>query len=102
MIRGTTPTFKLKLKDTSVDLTKADNVYVSFSQKSVRLLKTGEDLDVSEHGIDVYLTQAESLKFLADDVVDIQANWTYDDGSRACSNIVTISVGKNLIGRVLE
>lgn len=101
MIRGTTPTFKLRLKDTSIDLTKADNIYVSFSQKSVRLMKSGEDLEVNENEVDVYLTQEESLKFV-DGEVEIQINWTYDDGSRACTNIVTINVSKNLIGRVLE
>lgn len=101
MIRGTTPTFKLRLKDTSIDLTKADNIYVSFSQKSVRLMKSGEDLEVNGNEVDVYLTQEESLKFV-DGEVEIQINWTYDDGSRACTNIVTINVSKNLIGRVLE
>lgn len=101
MIRGTTPTFKLRLKDTSIDLTKADNIYVSFSQKSVRLMKSGEDLEVNGNEVDVYLTQEDSLKFV-DGEVEIQINWTYDDGSRACTNIVTINVSKNLIGRVLE
>lgn len=101
MIRGTTPTFKLRLKDTSIDLTKADNIYVSFSQKSVRLMKSGEDLEVNGNEVDVYLTQEESLKFV-DGEVEIQINWTYDDGSRACTNIVTINVSKNLIGSVLE
>lgn len=101
MIRGTTPTFKLRLKDTSIDLAKADNIYVSFSQKSVRLMKSGEDLEVNGNEVDVYLTQEESLKFV-DGEVEIQINWTYDDGSRACTNIVTINVSKNLIGRVLE
>ena len=101
MIRGTTPTFKLRLKDTSIDLTKADNIYVSFSQKSVRLMKSGEDLEVNGNEVDVYLTQEESLKFV-DGEVEIQINWTYDDGSRACTNIVSINVSKNLIGRVLE
>ena len=101
MIRGTTPTFKLRLKDTSIDLTKADNIYVSFSQKSVRLMKSGEDLEVNGNEVDVYLTQEESLK-VVDGEVEIQINWTYDDGSRACTNIVTINVSKNLIGRVLE
>lgn len=101
MIRGTTPTFKLRLKDTSIDLTKADNIYVSFSQKSVRLMKSGEDLEVNGNEVDVYLTQEESLKFV-DGEVEMQINWTYDDGSRACTNIVTINVSKNLIGRVLE
>lgn len=47
MIRGTTPTFILKLKDASVDLTKAANVYVSFSQGNIKIIKSGDDLTVS-------------------------------------------------------
>lgn len=102
MIRGTTPTFQLKLKDETVDLTQTNNVYVTFSQQNVKINKDGEDLDVFPHQVDVYLTQEESLKFKADANIDIQLNWTYDDGSRACTNIISIYVGKNLIGKVLE
>ena len=107
IIRGTTPTFKLSLP-ASVDLTKANNIYVSFSQQSVKIVKSGEDLEVSAHEVDVYLTQEESLKFVCytydgkSNPVDIQLNWTYDDGSRACSTIVSVNVGRNLIGKVLD
>lgn len=102
MIRGTTPTFILKLKDASVDLTKAANVYVSFSQGNIKIIKSGDDLTVSPLEVDVYLTQAESLRFNGNSTLNIQLNWTYDDGSRACSNIVSTDVGINLIGKVLE
>ena len=100
MVRGTTPTFRLYLNDEYVDLTQAVNVYVSFEQKDVLITKTGEDLDITENEVDVYLSQAETLKFIKGDV-EIQLNWTYLDGRRACSNIITIEVDKNLIGDVL-
>lgn len=101
MVRGTTPTFKLYLDDEYVDLTQAVNVYVSFKQKDTLITKTGEDIEVREDEVDVYLSQAETLKFIKGDV-EIQLNWTYLDGRRACSNIITIEVDKNLIGDVLE
>ena len=99
MIRGTTPTFKLKI-DPSVDLTEAENVYVSFSQQNVTLVKTGEDISVTAHEVDVYLSQEETLKFNVGNL-GIQLNWTYEGGQRACTNIVSVVVGANLIGKVL-
>ena len=101
MIRGTTPTFKLTLTDTSVDLTQAQNVYASFSQANVKIVKTGEDLDVMPQEVDVYLTQEESLRFTTG-TLNIQLNWTYAGGQRACTNIINVDVGTNLIGKVLE
>lgn len=100
MVRGTTPTFKLYLDDEYVDLTQAVNVYVSFKQKDTLITKTGEDIEVREDEVDVYLNQEETLKFIKGSV-EIQLNWTYLDGRRACSNIITIEVDKNLIGDVL-
>ena len=100
MVRGTTPTFRLYLNDEYVDLTQAVNVYVSFKQKDTLITKTGEDLDITENEVDVYLSQAETLKFIKGDA-EIQLNWTYLDGRRACSNIITIEVDINLIGDVL-
>ena len=101
MIRGTTPTFILKISDASVDLTKVTNIYASFSQNNVKIVKTGEDLVVAPQEVDVYLTQEETLRFVAG-TLNIQLNWTYQGGQRACTNIVGVNVGINLIGRVLE
>jgi len=101
MVRGTTPTFRLCLNDEYVDLTQAVNVYVSFEQKDVLITKTGEDLEILTDEVDVYLSQSETLKFIKGNV-EIQLNWTYLDGRRACSNIITIEVDRNLIGDVLE
>lgn len=100
MIRGTTPTFQLKLVGEEVDLTQANNVYATFKQEQVDITKTGEDIEVSSNQVDVYLSQAETLSFRAGTVY-VQLNWTYDDGRRACSNIISINVGKNLIGSEL-
>lgn len=101
MIRGTTPTFTLTISDNNVDLTQALNVYATFKQMGVELTKTGEDLDISAREVDVYLSQAETLKF-SSGTLQIQLNWTYSGGQRACSTIVSITVENNLIGSVLE
>lgn len=101
MIRGTTPTFQLKLKDDSIDLTAAENVYATFKQGSKIVTKTGEDIVVNPHRVDVYFSQEETLKFRTGRL-EIQLNWTYNDGSRACTKIVSKSVNRNLIERVLQ
>lgn len=101
MIRGTTPTFQLKITDDSVDLTQALNVYATFKQLGFQIDKSGEDIEVYEKQVDVFLSQEETLQF-GDGNLEVQLNWTYGDGSRAASNIKTIQVTKNLIGSVLE
>lgn len=99
MIRGTTPTFELTVEDT-VDLTEASNVYATFRARNKTLTKTGEDLNITAHQVDVYFNQEESLSFLSG-FIEVQLNWTYSNGSRACSNVVKISVGDNLLPEVL-
>ena len=101
MVRGTTPTFQLKITDDSVDLTQALNVYATFKQLGFQIDKSGEDIEVYEKQVDVFLSQEETLQF-AEGNVEVQLNWTYADGTRAATRIKQIDVGKNLIGRVLE
>lgn len=101
MIRGTTPTFVLTLEDENVDLTLAENVYVTFSQLPLVITKTGDDLEVSKNEVDVYLSQEETLSFVAS-TLEIQVNWTYSEGKRASSDIARIHLERNLINEVLE
>ena len=100
MTRGTTPTFTLTLPET-VDLSLAAKVYATFKQDTKKLTKTGDDITVGSHTVDVFLSQEETLSFYGGDV-EVQLNWTYDDGKRACTNIVTIHVLKNLEAVVLQ
>lgn len=101
MIRGTTPTFKLTLNDETVDLTQALNVYATFKQLNTLITKSGVDIEVTANEVDVYLSQAETLQF-SEGYIDVQLNWTYTDGRRACSNIIKVAIGRNLINEVLE
>ena len=99
MTRGTTPTFILTLP-VDVDLTTANNVYATFQQGLTKLTKTGDALTIEGNIVNVFLSQKETLSFYGGSV-EIQLNWTYADGKRACTNIVTVPVNKNLIGEVL-
>ena len=101
MYRATTPTFILTVPDT-YDLTECSNIYATFQQQNgVSLTKSGEDLDISAHEVDVYLDQAETLLFKAG-AVNIQLNFTFPGGQRACTDIVKIPMKENLLPEVLS
>ena len=100
MIRGTTPTFELKITDNTVDLTQATNVYATFAQWGKTITKTGNDIDVTAQQVDVYFSQADSLSF-SSGTIEVQLNWTDTDGSRAATNIIKVVIGDNLLPEVL-
>ena len=97
---GTTPTFTLTFTEQDLDLTQAAHVYVDISG-AVDIEKSDGDLTVEEKQISVYLTQAETLS-LGVGNVQIQANWTGVNGTRAASEIVSYYMGSNLLPRVVE
>ena len=101
---GTTPTFVLTV---AADLSEAAHVYATFNG-STTITKTGDDLTIEPitgetpaTAVSVFLSQAETLA-LSQGTVQIQVNWTFDDGSRAASDIVSYSFGANLLGKVVE
>ena len=100
MVQATTPTFILTLPDT-VDLSQAANIYFTLRQKNVLVEKASDDLTVDGQTVSVYLSQAETLQ-LVSGAAQIQLNWTYANGSRACSNIVSVQVTENLLKEVVE
>lgn len=103
MYKGTTPTFTLTLPE-EVDLTTAQNVYVTFEKGKKELRKTDTDLVVTTNVIEVYLTQEETLSFPSGDVA-LQVNWTYiQDGvkKRAATEIVKVNMRTNIEDRVLD
>ena len=99
--RGTTPTYVLTFNDDTLDLTAANNVYVTFKKNSKTLTKTGEDITVAEKQIEVYLTQQETLSFSTGGV-KVQANWTTVGGRRASSEVVTVGLSEQLLEKVIE
>ena len=103
MYKGITPTFTLTLPE-SVDLSTATNVYVTFADRKGTALarKTGDELEIDENVVSIYLDQSETLKFPG--TIYIQINWTYNEGERvkrACSEIVSAQFSNNLEPRVL-
>lgn len=98
--RFTTPTIILTFTDAELDLTSAKNVYVTFHSGVNTFTKTGDDLQVSEKQISVFLTQAETGRFK--DTAEVQANWTGNGGVRYQSDIQSLPVDKNLLERIVE
>ena len=108
MIRGTTPTFTFTINSQTLDLTEAQNVYVTIRQGSNEITKTGEDLDVSATVVSVFLSQEESLDLKETVDAEVQINWTYLDPvdntriRRAATKTKSIKVTKQLLKRVIE
>ncbi|MBQ2452333.1 MAG: hypothetical protein II276_02615 [Bacteroidales bacterium] len=100
MVQATTPTFVLTLPN-DVDPSDFANIYFTLRQKNVLIEKTGTDLTIDGQTVSVYLSQAETLQ-LVSGAAQIQLNWTYANGSRACSNIVSVQVTENLLKEVVE
>lgn len=106
MIRATTPTFTFTVKSTTLDLSEADNIYVTLAQGSRTITKTGEDIEFTQpRTVAVWLTQEESLS-LVEGSMDVQLNWTYTDANskvrRAATKTKTIQITKQLLKRVIE
>lgn len=88
--RGTTPTYILQLPE-DIDLTMADHVIVTFSDANYRKLieKTDSELQISQHEVEVYLSQAETLSFPLGSVL-VQLNFTFTEGSKVKRLATTI------------
>lgn len=104
MFRGVTPTYTFRAPE-GLDMTQARKIWVTFSTPDEReiLTKTGDDVTVTEHTVQVYLTQNETLRFPTSKV-KVQLNWIYQDGlreKRASSNKFTINTENNLKNEVL-
>ena len=97
MFRGTTPILTLTFPE-GTDFSGA-NVYVSFSDENRNELMRITDMGIDANVISLFLTQEETLALPRR--VLVQVNWTYGDGTRACSNIVGFDTKKNLIDEVL-
>lgn len=75
-------------------------MYFALKQGCVLLEKSGSDLTIEPNTVYVAFSQAETLR-LTTGMARIQLNWTYADGTRACSNIVSVNVLQNLMMEVL-
>lgn len=99
MVQATTPTFVLTLPE-EVDLSQASNIYFTLRQKGVQINKTVDEIVIDGQTVSVYLSQSETISIQAG-IAQLQLNWTYANGARACSNIVSVPVSENLLKRVI-
>ena len=97
-MQGLTPTITVTVGN-DIDLTEAAHIYVSFKQGK-KLLKLTDGFDVTEHQVDIYLEQADTLSFDPGSV-EIQLNWTFSSGQRAATKPVVLSVAPNHLLEVL-
>ena len=103
MVQGTTPTFVLTLPS-DVDLTDATNIYFTVTQvgqPNISVTKHGNDINIEGNQVSIFLSQAETLQF-CEGFVEVQLNWVYSTGERACTKVVRIKVEKNLLKRVIS
>ena len=109
MIRATTPTILARIRD--VDLTAANEVFVTIRQYGQEITLTGEDIDVTKvteddktrTEITFHLTQLTSLS-LREGKAEIQVNWLYvRDGEllRGATKFTCFPIDKQILARVL-
>lgn len=95
--RGTTPTHIFK---TSVDLTNAQELYLTYKQDTVRIEKTLDDVIIEpvnddeqfQSLIKVTLSQADTLALQAGEFVDIQARVKFPNEKAIASDILNVPV----------
>lgn len=119
MVRATTPTITLIIKDTSVDLTAATNVYATLSDSQdelrgcpvmcpnhFKITLTGEDIEVEQRKVKCWLSQEQSLQLTPGQPLYAQLNWTYVDSGgrtqRAATSIGKIMITKQLLCEVIS
>ena len=100
MVQATTPTFILTLPST-IDLSTAEHVVFSVEQDFVSIHKDESNMTINENVVTVSLDQDDTVS-LSKGFAKIQLNWTYADGSRACSVIKEIPVSANLYKDVIS
>ena len=98
----TTPVIDLRID--GHDLSGADAVYVTFSNKarnvSLTLDSPTVSADTSGTTVSVHLTQAQAGMFWYNEDVDVEVNWT-DGDERYATDIATVAWKENLIKEVI-
>lgn len=99
MIRGTTPTLKVKIN--GVDLNRFTSLYFTIKQHNIEVTKQIEDMQFEGDNIlSVFLQQEDTLK-LHRGYAYVQVRGTVDYYIAVASNIKMISVDEILKGGVI-
>lgn len=100
MIRGTTPTFELKVPIDKLDISTITDLLIPIAQRNeVLVLKDMNDvvIDTTTNSIGVYLSEAETLSF---DVGNAEIQLIYWIGDvKAASNVTAFRINKILYER---
>ena len=114
MIPGCTNTLEFEID--GVNLTQASSVYASITQGIHKIVKTGDDVDVTvttsqgdppvtTSHVSVLLTQEETLRLEDNVPAEVQVHWLYNDArgfvQRGDTEAELIDIGKQLLRRVL-
>lgn len=74
--------------DTDLDLTNANSVSVSFSQKGkVRLIKSGSQVEVDGGVVYVHIAEEETYLFESGRFIPVEVEAVYDQGSATSSSM---------------
>ena len=98
--KGTTPTFIFTFDDEDVNFNAAHHIYFTISYGNKKITKTGNDIQYTEKEISVFFSQQETLDF--DNSVKMQINWTYGNGLRASTPVMSYSFSDNLLDKVVD
>ena len=105
MVRATNPVITLTIKNSSIDLSQANQVVVSIKQgfKNFDIYK--EDLVIEKNKIKFYLTQEDSLSLIENQNIKIQVNWTYFDENniehRGATKTKEINIEEQLLKEII-
>ena len=99
MIAGTTPTIRMTIN--ALDLTQCHGIHVTLKQRALLIDIQEEDLVITEHRIEAWLTQAQSLQ-LASGTCELQVNGLTPGGSRWATKPRVIDIQKQLLREVIS
>lgn len=101
IVRGTTPTLVFTLPN-DVSTSGMTALVFKIVQNEKWIKREGlTQFNLTMHGIEVTLTQAETLKFY-EGRAEMQLNWMYENGARAASTDIDVTFLRNLHSEVME
>lgn len=100
---GTSPTLTLVF-DEETDFSDAEEIVVTLATdyRKVLIEKEIDELTIFNNTISFELTQEETFSFGADTGILVQANFLFQDGTRACSDIIKTHWHRNLKREVMR
>lgn len=103
MIRATTPTHSFIIESKSIDLSTAQNIRLTYSQKNTKILeKTKNDVTITNNTITYTLSQEDTLLFNEAYPVEIQVTVKTSEGVVLKTGIISIRAERALSTEVFK